>query len=186
MLFINVPISDTEFQQYVMNTISGAWSRFTGVNATCWVFVGDELYFGQAGKVYRFWDGQNDNGAVIDTELLPAFSSFGSQSQIKRWTMARVSMGNDSAFAFSGQISLDFDQMTRPATPYNTQSVTTGVWDVSSWDACAWGGNIQPFSRWQMASGMGYYGTFRIRTSSNSADIRYYATDYVFESGGVL
>ena len=93
MLFVNVPISTTEFQQYVMNTISGAWSRFTGVNATCWTFIDNLLYFGQCGKVYKFWDGQNDDGEVINTDLLPAFSAFGNQSQIKRWTMAKVSMG---------------------------------------------------------------------------------------------
>jgi hypothetical protein len=37
-----------------------------------------------------------------------------------------------------------------------------------------------------MAAGMGYYGTYRIKTSSSAADVRYYATDYVFEGGGVL
>lgn len=186
MLFINVPTSTTEFQQYVMNTISGAWSRFTGVNATCWTFIDNELFFGQGGTVYKFWDGQNDNGANINTDLLPAFSSFGSQSQIKRWTMARVSMGYDHGFAFSGQMNLDFNLTSQPPAPNTTLSTVEGVWDVGLWDECTWGGNITPFTRWQMAMGQGYYGTYRIKTSSNSSDVRYYATDYVFEGGGVL
>lgn len=186
MLFINVPISTTQFEQYVMNTISGAWSRFTDVNATCWVFVNNQLYFGQNGAVYRFWDGASDNGAVINTDLLPAFSAFGSQSQVKRWTMAKVSMGFDYAFAFSGQINLNFDLDSQPPQPYNLLATNAGIWDESKWDAVQWGGNIMPFSRWQMAAGMGYYGTFRIKTSSKTSDIRYYATDYVFEAGGVL
>jgi len=186
MLFINVPVSTTEFEQYVMNTISGAWSRFTGVNATCWTFINDQLFFGQNGNVFKFWDGSDDNGKAIDTDLLPAFSAFGSQSQVKRWTMAKVSMGYDYAFAFSGQISLNFDLATRPPQPYNNLSTSAGIWDVGKWDNAVWGGAIQPFSRWQMAAGMGYYGSFRIRTSSLSSDIRYYATDYVFEGGGVL
>ena len=186
MLFINVPVSTTEFEQYVMNTISGAWSRFTGVNATCWTFINNQLFFGQNGNVFKFWDGSDDNGKAIDTDLLPAFSAFGSQSQVKRWTMAKVSMGYDYAFAFSGQISLNFDLATRPPQPYNNLSTSAGIWDVGKWDNAVWGGAIQPFSRWQMAAGMGYYGSFRIRTSSLSSDIRYYATDYVFEGGGVL
>ena len=186
MLFINVPISSTEFQQYVMNTISGAWSRFTGVNATCWAFIDNELLFASGNKVYKFWDGQSDNGATITTDLLPAFSSFGSQSQIKRWTMARVSMGYDHSFAFSGQINLDFDLVSAPPAPYNSLTTVEGIWDVGLWDACSWGGNITPFTRWQMAAGMGHYGTYRIKTSSSAADVRYYATDYVFEGGGVL
>lgn len=186
MLFVNVPISTTEFQQYVMNTISGAWSRFTGVNATCWTFIDNLLYFGQGGKVYKFWDGQNDDGEVINTDLLPAFSAFGNQSQIKRWTMAKVSMGYDYAFAFSGQINLNFDLDSQPPQPYNILETNAGIWDVGKWDVSQWGGNIQPFSRWQMATGMGYYGTFRIKTSSKTSDVRYYATDYVLEAGGVL
>jgi hypothetical protein len=186
MLFINVPISSTQFDQYVMNTISGSWSRFTGVNATCWAFVNNVMYFGQGGKVFKFWDGPTDDGEVINTDLLPAFSAFGSQSQIKRWTMAKVSMGYDYAFAFSGQINLNFDLDSQPPQPYNLLATNAGIWDSGTWDNVQWGGNIMPFSRWQMASGMGYYGTFRIRTSSKTSDIRYYATDYVFEGGGVL
>jgi len=186
MLFINVPVSSTQFDQYVMNTISGAWSRFTGVNATCWTFINDTLFFGQNGKVFKFWDGPTDDGEVINTDLLPAFSAFGSQSQVKRWTMAKVSMGYDYAFAFSGQINLNFDLTSQPPQPYNLLSTTAGIWDAGVWDTSTWGGDIKPFSRWQMAAGMGYYGSFRIRTSSMTSDLRYYATDYVFEGGGVL
>ena len=187
MLFVNVPISATEFQQYVMNTISGAWSRFTGVNATCWVFIGDLLLFAQNGNVYNFWDGNNDNGAIITTDLLPAFSSFGSQSQVKRFTMARVSMGYDYDFSFSGKINVDFDTGSQPPQPYNVLiNASAGLWDVGLWDTAIWGGDIIPFSRWQMASGMGHYGAFRIKTSTRDSSVRYYATDYVLEGGGVL
>lgn len=187
MLFVNVPISSTEFHQYVMNTISGAWSRFTGVNAKCWVFIGDVLLFANGGNVYQFWDGNNDNGAMITTDLLPSFSSFGSQSQLKRFTMARVSMGYDYDFAFSGQINIDFDIGSQPPQPYNALSnANSGQWDVAVWDVEIWGGAITPFSRWQMASGMGHYGSFRIKTATKNSSVRYYATDYILEGGGVL
>jgi hypothetical protein len=191
MLFINVPVSSTQFDQYVMNTISGAWSRFTGVNATCWAFVNNEMYFGQNGNVYKFWDGASDNGAIIETDLLPAFSSFGSQSQIKRWSMAKVAMGVDYTFNFSGLISTDFNLVTRPPEPTVVWNGVAGVWDAaySTWDNVVWGSPDQailPEMRWSMAGNMGYYGSYRIRTTSATADIRYYATDYVFEGGGVL
>lgn len=186
MLFINIPISETEFEQYVMNTISGAWSRFTDITSTCWTFLNERCFFAYGGKVYRFWDGQSDNNTTINTDLLPAFSAFGSQSQIKRFTMARVSMGYDVSFAFSGQMSLDFDLATQPPAPYNMLSTSAGVWDVSDWDASIWGGTMTPFARWQMATGMAHYGSFRIKTSSKTSDVRYYATDYVMEGGGVL
>lgn len=186
MLMINVPTSNTTSDQYVMNTISGAWSRFTNINATTWTFIDEQMYFGKNGAVYLFWDGQDDNGSVVTTDLLPAFSSFGNQSQIKRWSMARVSMGYDVSFSFSSQLSIDFDLVSQPDQPYNTLASTAGIWDVSSWDNAIYGGTIIPFARWQMASGMGHYGSYRIKTSSKTSDIRYYATDYVLEGGGVL
>lgn len=186
MLMINVPTSDTTSDQYVMNTISGAWSRFTNINATTWTFIDEKMYFGKNGTVYKFWDTQADNGAVITTDLLPAFSAFGSQSQIKHFKMCRVSMGTDVNFSFTGSIKTDFDLTTQDQTPYNNLSAITGNWDGSNWDGSYWGGTVMPFAQWQYAGRMGHYGTYRIRTSSKSADVRYYATDYLFEGGGVL
>jgi len=100
--------------------------------------------------------------------------------------MAKLSMGCDYQFSYSGQINLNFDLSSSPPQPYNSSTTDSGIWDTGTWDNAQWGGNILPFSRWQMAAGMGYYGTFRIKTSSLTSDIRYYATDYVFEAGGVL
>jgi hypothetical protein len=144
------------------------------------------MYFAREGKIYKFWDTQADNGAIITTDLLPAFSSFGSQSQIKRWTMCKIAMGYDATFSFSSQLSLNFDLVSSPPQPYNTLASTAGIWDVGTWDTATWGGPIIPFTKWLSASGMGYYGSYRLKTASKSSDIRYYATDYVMEAGGVL
>jgi hypothetical protein len=44
---VNVPQRPGVTQyQYVMNTITGAWCRFTKWNANCWQVKGDVLYFG--------------------------------------------------------------------------------------------------------------------------------------------
>ena len=187
MLMINVPISATQSYQYVMNTISGGWSRWTGIPAQCWYFANETLWFGTAGKVCRAWDSGADAGSAIITDLLPAFSAFGSVSQIKRWTMARISMGSDNTFAYATKLSVDFDLVTIGNAPTSTSPIAAGgIWDTAKWDAATWGGDISPFARWSYIGGMGHYGANRVRTSSNVADIRYYATDYVYEAGGVL
>ena len=51
MLLVNIPVSSTVSYQYVMNTISGAWSRWTNIPAYCWYFANENLYFGTAGTV---------------------------------------------------------------------------------------------------------------------------------------
>jgi hypothetical protein len=83
-------------------------------------------------------------------------------------------------------MNLDFDQSAAPSNPQVTVIPSSGVWDQSKWDQVTWATEIIPFARWQMATGMGHYGAFRVKTSSSAADVRYYATDYVFEAGGVL
>lgn len=187
MLLVNIPVSDTESYQYVMNTISGAWSRWTNIPAYCWYFANENLYFGTAGKVCKAWDTQADNGATIITDLLPAFSTFGFGNRIKRWTMASVSMGANGNFGYTSLLNLDFDFISTSNAPNATFDVDSANWDVDAWDVGIWGTDaIMPFKRWNLASGLGYYGAYRIKTSSAITDIRYYSTTYVFEPGSVL
>lgn len=187
MLLVNIPISDTQSYQYVMNTISGAWSRWTNIPAYCWYFANENLFFGTAGKVCKAWDTQADNGEVVITDLLPAFSTFGYGNRTKRWTMASVSMGSDGDFGFSSLLNVDFNFVASSGAPNTSINVGSGNWDVDVWDQCLWGSSvISPNRTWNMASGLGYYGSYRIKTSSAFTDIRYYSTTYVFEPGGVL
>lgn len=186
MLIINVPISTTVSYQYVMNTITGAWSRWTDLNAMCLGFYNEQLFFGSGGTVYKAWDGTSDDGNNIVTDLLPAFSPFGSQSQIKLFKMSRIFMGSDSAFAYAGQINVNFDTVSQPQINYASPSTTAATWNSSLWDTAIWGGDITPFTQWVSAGRMGHYGSYRIKTASYGADVRYYSTDYVYEGGGIL
>ena len=187
MLLVNIPVSDTESYQYVMNTISGAWSRWTNIPAYCWYFANENLYFGTAGKVCKAWDTQSDDGATIITDLLPAFSTFGFGNRIKRWTMASVSMGSNGNFAYTSLLNVDFDFLSASDAPNASIDVASANWDVDAWDVGVWGTDtISPYKRWNLASGLGYYGSYRIKTSSAITDIRYYSTTYVFEPGSVL
>ena len=71
-------------------------------------------------------------------------------------------------------------------TGFHVITPQSGVWDLTKWDQASWSTNIIPYTRWQLATGIGHYGALRVSTSSTAADIRYYATDYVFEPGGIL
>src|SRR5262249_39569 len=53
-VLLNVPISEGSIQyQFVMNTLTGAWCRFTGQNANCWEVWKDNLYYGTNDGVVR-------------------------------------------------------------------------------------------------------------------------------------
>lgn len=186
MLILNVPADHGIFYQYAMNTITGAWSRFTNINTSCWTFINENLYFGGKGSVSKFWDGTNDNGNPIQTDLLPAFSAFGNQVQIKKFNMTRISMGSDALFTINNKINLEFDKLTLPSTPQTSPSIGLADWDLAIWDTSYWGKSITPFFQWQLAAGMGYYASMRLKTASTNADVRFYSIDYVYDAGGVL
>jgi hypothetical protein len=49
-LWLNVPIGNSQSVQYVMNTITSSWTKFSNMNANCWEVVGPSIYFGGAGR----------------------------------------------------------------------------------------------------------------------------------------
>jgi hypothetical protein len=63
MLLVNVPVTQDVFSyQFVMNTITKAWCRFTGWNASCWAEFNGDIYFASGLKVIKANIGANDSG----------------------------------------------------------------------------------------------------------------------------
>lgn len=184
MLLLNVPISTTESYQYVMNTISGAWARWTGIPAKSWYYANEQLYWGGEGRVALAWYGQNDNDSEIVANILPAYQNFGAASQLKRWSMGRLIIGTSGAASYGAKIEIDFntipDTVNLPVL-LESQSATYGS---GTYGTSTYGGDISISRRWQNLSGMGYWGSFHIQAKTKFADIRIYSYDVVVESGG--
>ena len=186
MLFLNVPVAVGSQQQYVMNTISGAWSNFTNMPANCWELWNDILYFGGNGVVYKAWNGTNDNGANIVGEALPAFNYFGSATQQKRFTMVRPLIATDSTAGLLFGINTDFKNVTPTGVP-SFASATSSAWDTAKWDSGAWGSSdLEMKTDWQSVFGVGFCGALHMIIETNSANLQWIATDYVIEDGGVI
>ena len=134
LLIINVPILERSQQhQYVMNINTGAWCRFTGINAGCWSLLGDNLYFGgNDGVVRKFDSGHLDGASNITGTLQSAYGTFGSV-QTKRYTMARPLFLAPSGYNPPVTIQTDYDT-SEPAV--NVVSVQTGG---TQWNAGAMG-----------------------------------------------
>ena len=84
---INIPITaSSRSDQYVMNILTGAWTRFIGWNALCFSLYNENLYFGGSdGKVYQTDYGQTDNGSTIAAEIRTAFNYFGDDTRQKQF-----------------------------------------------------------------------------------------------------
>ncbi len=156
---LNVPVQEnTMQQQYVMNTITGGWCRFTGINANCWeIDAADNIYFGgNDGTVYQWNVGSSDNGTPITCTVQTAYNAFGNAAQRKRYTMLQPLITTTGNPIPSVGINVDFvDHPTlstqQPIVPNQAK------WDAVIWDRFRWADTQQVTNNWITVYGTGHY-----------------------------
>lgn len=184
MLIFNVPLGVQSYQ-YVMNTVTGAWCRFTNWPAVCWATFQGNLFFGLAGGVRQADIGTADVGANIETDVLPAYQTFGID-QTKHWKMAKPIFISQGRITPALVMCNDFQTLTPTSvTTYDTSGDGT-VWDVGDWDTSAWGGSEIVFQSWQSIGGTGVYGALRFQTATMGLGFTQVSTVFLFEIGGSL
>lgn len=187
MLLVNVPTaaSGPQSMQLAMNTISGAWSRFTGISAACWERHNEQLYFGGNGVVCRAWGTRSDNGANINFEALQAFNPHGNNSQLKQVKMLRPVFSTDGAPAVRLGVNADYDT-SAPTGALTYTPVSGAQWGVARWGIDVWGGGLTIKRDWQSGFAMGYAFAAHMIGTVRAERFRWAATDYVIEDAGVL
>lgn len=184
-LYLNVPVTLGQQQQYVMNTITGAWCNFTGWAANCWERQNDFIYYGGNGVVVQAWTAAlDDNGAQINGEALQAFSYLDSP-QLKQIHMARPLIQTSGNPGILLGLNTDFDTAAPVGVPSFTQPAY-GLWDQAKWDVGIWGTDQAIKKDWQWVSGIGYTAAMHMKISALDCSVQWIATDYALTDGGVL
>lgn len=184
-ILFNIPTSQLDTaDQYVMNTITGAWCKFTGMNAYCWAVHEDGLYFGSDGAVFKADTGTSDAGDDIVGDIWPAFNYFGSRGRQKRFTMMRPVTSSDGAVTYTYVLNTDYSD--RSPTTQAITSTSGTEWDVGDWDTFDWAGNRSIQSSWLSVSGLGFCASPHLRVSTDAITVAINSIDYVFEVGGIL
>ena len=154
---LNVPITEgSESHQYVMNTLTGAWCRFTGMDANCWEVFQDRLFFGgNGGDVYEADVGAIDFVSPITCDMITAFNYFGSHGRRKRWTSVQPLITSDGIITPSLEINTDF-QVTDNVTATVSSFETIGSnWDEVNWGAFTWAEDTKNITDWNSVDGEG-------------------------------
>ena len=186
MLILNVPVTaGASQQQYVMNSITGAWCNFTGWSANCFEILGDDLYFGGTNYVAKAFDTAEDDGSAIFIDGLQAFNYFGSRGQLKRFTMLRPMLLINSTQQVNINMNVDFDQ-TAPASAIGTAAFSGAAWDSAKWDEDTWSSTLNVSAVWQGSTGVGYCGAPHMQANLDGASLQWVSTDVVMEPGGIL
>lgn len=183
----NVPtLEGVTSEQYVVNTLTGAWCRFTGMNAFCWEIYNDEIYFGSTGGTVKKADaGLDDDGTTVNADVLPAFTNYGIQARQKRFTLWRALMKSDGNVTLSVRWNTDF-AVNAPASFPTAGTLSGPVWDEALWDVSYWADTPQPKAVTATVTGVGVYAAPRVRVSVDVQNLEWYSADTVFEVGSFL
>ena len=192
-LVVNVPQNegDTQFQ-YVMNTITGAWCKFTGWNANCFESFQGELYYGgnlgasaNSAVVVKCDTGFSDNGAYIFGEAKTAFNYLGAPGYQKQVTMCRPIFRLGGRANISLGIDVDFAD-NYPASSPSFSGTAGTLWNTSLWNTFPWANNNQIQKDWQGVTGVGDAIAMHMRVANNTSSLEWQSVQYVFRMGRIL
>lgn len=192
MLF-NVPLSTTTFNQHVMNLVTGAWCRFTGMNGRCWATFNDDLFFGgTAGIVFQADNGLADNGVDISADAETAYSYLRDATKNKHVLGVRPVVSGSGALSMSIIVQADFQRrdLVDGIYSFTSGSPATTVWEaltVNNWEDYTdpWQANEIIVQPWLTADISGMMISTLLKYKGQQ-EFNWFRTDYLAEFGGVF
>lgn len=197
-VLVNIP-TDASIglsQQFAMNTLTGAWCKFTGWNAYSFTVWNSSLYF--YGKisastggytalgVSRGWTGASDALQPIVAQCQQAYNYFGLRGRQKHNALIRPTLTLDEGV--SVRLGLETDFAPSDFASFTTLSAALGfVWDSAVWDTATWTPGARTQRNWSTVFAREFYAAaVRLQVASASGTVRWTATDLAFKLGAVL
>lgn len=188
VLHVNVPTDPNTgltYEQIVLNTVTGAWCKYTDIPSSCWGGLNNEVYCGlSSGEVADHTD-YDDDGTDITAVCRTAFQYIGGRGPRKQVVQVRpvVSIGDDLTATLG--VNVDFANKTPPTGNITLRApVADGaVWDLYDWDLGSWAGEPTTAAyRWYSAGGVG--NNFSVYLSiSTQVYFKWYSTDLLGKMG---
>lgn len=184
LLFFNVPIAtNSTYEQYGFNTITGAAFKFTGINAFTWGLYNDDLFFGSNGKVFKADTGQTDNGDYVICKAQGAYNNLGSPAE-KIVNSYRNTIKLDGSATLNSVVNFDYSQNSSKQT--NSFTGVGATWDECFWDETDWSPENQTQNKLIYSSGQGVDLSMRIEINIKGQNISWYRTDYSVNVNNII
>lgn len=185
-LLVNVPLVEgSQSEQYVMNTETGAWTKFKGMKASAWCIFNEKPYFaGVDGNIYEADVTKSDNGMKIATSLEQAYNYVGDRQRMKLFNLARpLIQATSTAFDVMIDVNVDFEM--RNIT--NTISIDgdDGTPWGSEWGS-PWSGSEKKINNWYAVAGLGRCASLVMKGDYAGMSIALTATELNFVPAGIV
>jgi len=186
MLLLNVPKGNGSNYQYAQNTITGAWTKFDGWDAQCWLYSRDGLFYGDSTSIQKAWQGNLDDTAPIQADVLMSYQYFGDVASNKYFTMVKpYLLANGSPSILYGLCG-DFKE-TEPEGQFAYESPVGMVWGDMYWGTMVWGGGMTPItSGWHTVGVIANAAALRLKVQNNGSEVRLMNVSHVHNHGGIL
>lgn len=175
---VNVPTSSSQAFQYAMNIQTGAWCSYSGLNATCWGTLNEELYFGDSsGRVWHAERGNADNGAAITGEVKTSFQSLG-RGRLVRFSHIRPQFLASAHIVPAVRVNVDYANDTPIITDqYPISGAAGDTWDSGLWGTAVWGDNDAPSADWIDVDAEGTTASIHLLTRTNGVQAKLISFD---------
>lgn len=189
LLIVNVPSSSAggTALQYVMNTITGAWCRFTALNTSVLRVFDRKLITSVSGKTVRALNASTDFGTNIPGELFTAFSRLRRGALYKHLSMLRPHM------LINGPLSMDLavlvDYQLNPDYQAGNISVSANagaIWNTDLWNSGFWAfSDFNPLEWKTVFANPASALAIGLRAYSNSVTVKLSSFELLYGVGGV-
>jgi hypothetical protein len=193
ILILKLPPNAGIYRQYAMNITTGSWCTLSGLPMYCTTVLAGRLYFGTSpnGEVCKGFVGDLDGvlrngagGVAIEGDVQTAFQTFGMPGLNKKFDMARPIFVASSAPSVKVRLNTQYSFSNTGGSPaYLNQD--PGFWDAGIWNLARWGGNANTYQAWVGLTGLGYYGSLRMRVRGRAGTV--FTSAHILASpGGVM
>lgn len=193
MAILNVDRTDGKHHQYAMNTLTGRWSRFTGIDAQCWTSMNDKAFCGTAlGKVREFEKGAVDGAATIRCDLVTAWHDYDAPGFTTHVKDVRPSFKIDAPARYGLRVCENYKITLPEPDEIDLTSPDFYLWDVDLWDVAYWAGPDPVISEWVGGMGEGHALAIALSIVTGAVaptvevNIRLIAMDVLCERGSVI
>jgi hypothetical protein len=188
------PVGTNPAIQFVMNSLTGAWTRLDMPINTGIVANGD-FYFGTVdGRVCLYGAGNYLDNVKIDgtggdpviCSLFSAYSYMGDPTTLKHWKLIRPIFQSDQPPSYLVHLNTDFNIAAlagNPSPPAEEQ--TNPLWDSAIWDQAFWSSSFTVFLPWTGVSALGFCCALLMKVATNDLTTLV-AIEYVYEKGGAI
>lgn len=192
MVLIALPtVPSTVPQMFVANARTGAWSLFTGWDATCVQLFDNRLFYGSTGGlIVEAEVGGSDQGDLYTSSCVPLFDPLKSPSSLKVGMSARATLLSPVKVKATLSMQKDFN-VNLPSAPDDIRTASGSLWGVGIWGTDTWGTTAakQVFQSWQSVNGSGYSVAPAVQVSSGGIvppDVELVALDLTYDLGDVV